>query len=1733
MKKTLASIIVSLFIFAITIIASDHLVASDADGALDTSLGSDYVADSLTINDGETFTTNGYNVDIGTGGITINSGGTLDATSGVGGDSLITVEGNWTNNGTFDAGTSTVTFDGGSNVSVGATTFAYLTINKGSSTVRVSLAGDVYCNRSLTVAEGVLDADGYHLEYSLSGAADTVNYPCTIQNGGEIEVDAGGWFGRDNNYATFTVEVGGLLDFNRGSAFFGSSVIISGQVQQTGGTFAWGDDCTINSNAVLRTYDGTGGIFKFGSADRSVPTLTINDADSRFFNVEVYDDGTAGGSSLNLGEGVPAFDIDGYFKIYTGSVFNTNSNNMTVAGNWTNNGTFVAGTGMVTLDGSSPGSIGGAHMTTFYTLDIDKDSVSQAVTASQPFNSTNVYINCGQLDMNGRDALVSSTTRIGDGSGTNDAELWISDQNTSYATLQCELSPDGILDVDEGEFTVINYHLDVYGTIQQDGGTIRQQGSSTSSEWCSGSTTDLSGGDFYYEESDRLRVRAGASIAIDGGTIHVAEEMEFEVGAAFGPDGTSVVRMYSSKPGVIDNDAGLSCTFAHLTIDKAPGIAVTQEGDLHIQYDFHILSGIYNAASTLYVVGDYTNDDSFVHGTGTVTFNGTGNQTIGGASATSFYNLTVGTASGTTTVGVTTTGCSAQGALTTTSTSGTNTFRIDASLGDVTFYIGTAFASGAIANNEAFEFAGANIASLQGYSGFNANWSTIGNIITTDTTRIGFVTFGGNTIWTTSVNFTSTCTFNGSFTVNVVGKTVVAGADLIMNSNVAVSVGTFELGNNVIVTVNGGNVFDVSGTLKTTSGHYNKPTIQGQNSSNRCDLNILSGATIDIDGLILHYLDNDGLHIQNGATITKLDKIEFGSYADDHPNTTDSAYLRISNGWRGTSYYCAFGAFTYDENSRVNVWADGNGAYFVMMQSVGSGAGEWFDYDHNGGYCFWDVKVWCYSVDTDWYQGLNWNPQGVPDTFSHILISGGFQTSSYQYPNIFSGGDIEVQSLTIETGGSMTLTGVNLRVREELVLEGGELISNSPSSFIYIGDISASPVPMSNWINNGGTFNHGNSTVYFDSNTGTQMIGGSADTTFYNLNFNSNVEKKIADGRTTRVDGTFSWNSGHFYVGDIGPANLDLAGSITIPNGYNLSAFSTSDIYVGGDWANNGTFNAGLGKVIFDGPGDLDSGGITSGHFNNLVVSSGTRNVTNSLKVNGKLTIDSGGTLQLTSGGLDLYTGGGGVTDVDVDGTLKLELTSATGDIYWYVFAGSLVNIGADGTATFKGFDDSNMIYLRSSTTGTQWYLNDHTASESNPSVSYTDVMDSNAGAADAIYADSTNVDSGNNVNWLFTTDPDGDGIPDADDNCPNDFNPDQADSDTDKIGDVCDNCPNNSNPNQDDYDVPIPEFVSYWKFDEGIETYALDSVDANDGTVYGATWTTGKMGGALSFDGVDDYILIPRSLSLEPSSNITLGCWINANVQSDGAIIGKLLSDNFYYSYILSISNGKLTFGVCNDEADCSPSVEFDYTTYYNSWHHIVGTYDGASAKLYVDGLLVSSGNYDKNIGYSNAPVHIGIIRFPPDNPNGIWGPFNGIIDEVAIYNRALSEKEIQQYYSNGLNGFGYLSDGTGDACDACPFENATGFDANGDGCIDRIEDFAQIIENLNLPKGTENSLTSKIINAETLLEKGNEKAAINVLKAFINQVKDQSGDKIPEEDANMLIEYANNIISQIEGGS
>ncbi len=209
---------------------------------------------------------------------------------------------------------------------------------------------------------------------------------------------------------------------------------------------------------------------------------------------------------------------------------------------------------------------------------------------------------------------------------------------------------------------------------------------------------------------------------------------------------------------------------------------------------------------------------------------------------------------------------------------------------------------------------------------------------------------------------------------------------------------------------------------------------------------------------------------------------------------------------------------------------------------------------------------------------------------------------------------------------------------------------------------------------------------------------------------------------------------------------------------------------------------------------------------------------------------------------------------------------------------------------------------------------------------------------------------------------------------------------------------------------------VGYWKFDEGAGTIAYDSSgNGLDGTLNGdPQWVEGQLGGALDFDG-DDSVEIPHSPILSITDEITISAWtyMRGNASGELAIVSKGGWAANDLPYELTETPGGVIFWQFYDDggrdtcAPDSPPVE--------EWHHIAATYDGNIFKCYIDGELAEEWAYVGKMPENTASVTIG-----QRSRGGTF--FNGIIDEVAIYDRALSEDEIPQIML-GVGGFGQAS--------------------------------------------------------------------------------------------------------------
>jgi hypothetical protein len=200
---------------------------------------------------------------------------------------------------------------------------------------------------------------------------------------------------------------------------------------------------------------------------------------------------------------------------------------------------------------------------------------------------------------------------------------------------------------------------------------------------------------------------------------------------------------------------------------------------------------------------------------------------------------------------------------------------------------------------------------------------------------------------------------------------------------------------------------------------------------------------------------------------------------------------------------------------------------------------------------------------------------------------------------------------------------------------------------------------------------------------------------------------------------------------------------------------------------------------------------------------------------------------------------------------------------------------------------------------------------------------------------------------------------------------------------------------------------VAAWGFNDATGTTARDaSANANTGTlVNGPTWTTGKNGGALQFDGVDDRVRVPDSASLDLTTSATFEAWVYPTLPLAG---WRTIMQKEVDAYYLTASGGGPGSGSQPTSGGtiggtCCPFVVGPSVLPINTWTHVAGTYDGTTLRFYVNGTLAASLAATGAYQVDASPLWIG--------GNAVYGEhFQGKLDDLRIYNRALSQAEIQQ---------------------------------------------------------------------------------------------------------------------------
>jgi hypothetical protein len=201
----------------------------------------------------------------------------------------------------------------------------------------------------------------------------------------------------------------------------------------------------------------------------------------------------------------------------------------------------------------------------------------------------------------------------------------------------------------------------------------------------------------------------------------------------------------------------------------------------------------------------------------------------------------------------------------------------------------------------------------------------------------------------------------------------------------------------------------------------------------------------------------------------------------------------------------------------------------------------------------------------------------------------------------------------------------------------------------------------------------------------------------------------------------------------------------------------------------------------------------------------------------------------------------------------------------------------------------------------------------------------------------------------------------------------------------------------------PSPGLVAGYGFEETSGLAVTDSSGQNNaGTIVGNAARTGagKIGRAIDFDGVDDYVSVADANSLDLTTGMTLEAWVQLDTASPWrtAIFKEKPGSVVYDLYATNASNspqGEARFGSAIVQTPAPPALAAGV------WTHLAVTYDGAALRVYRNGTQAATKAATGAIQTSTGALRIG--------GNLIWGEYlDGRIDEVRVYNRALSAAEI-----------------------------------------------------------------------------------------------------------------------------
>ncbi len=215
----------------------------------------------------------------------------------------------------------------------------------------------------------------------------------------------------------------------------------------------------------------------------------------------------------------------------------------------------------------------------------------------------------------------------------------------------------------------------------------------------------------------------------------------------------------------------------------------------------------------------------------------------------------------------------------------------------------------------------------------------------------------------------------------------------------------------------------------------------------------------------------------------------------------------------------------------------------------------------------------------------------------------------------------------------------------------------------------------------------------------------------------------------------------------------------------------------------------------------------------------------------------------------------------------------------------------------------------------------------------------------------------------------------------------------------------------QKDMTVPVG-LVAAYAFAEGSGTSTADASGNNlTGTLTAAAWTSaGQFGSALTFDGTSSWVTIPATPLLDLPTSLTVEAWVYPTTLTNWRTVVIKETDRGY-TYALYAANSLGYPAALMNVGGQDVRISGPSSLPLNTWSHLAMTFDGATVRLFVNGSPVASRATTGAVATSSGPLRLG--------GNGVWGEFfQGGIDEVRLYDRALTQAELQKDMTTPIGG-------------------------------------------------------------------------------------------------------------------